>query len=185
MSDFTDNEDKMLVQLVSNHECTAAKGTKISWKAIAKKMKSKKHPEQVRLRFRCLKRRFGESAAGFPRRYFLRIVVKKATLPQTKSVEEEDPCVWRQRLQDGYCAIRRDQNANDMLVLGHRHMYGELIPSCLIKIFDIFKTNCGFNSRSVFVDFGCGLGKVVYMAYRSEVQESIGIVSIYFRDLNN
>ena len=164
----------------------SCKGNENPMESNCKKMKSKKHPEQVRLRFRCLKRRFGESAAGFPRRYFLRIVVKKATLPQTKSVEEEDPCVWRQRLQDGNCAIRRDQNANDMLVLGHRHMYGELIPSCLIKIFEIFKTNCGFNSRSVFVDFGCGLGKVVYMAYRSGVQESIGIVvSIYFRVLNN
>ena len=54
-------------------------------------------------------------------------------------------------------------------------MYGELIPSCLIKIFDSFKMKCNFTSDSVFVDLGCGHGKVVYMAYNSGIKESIGI----------
>ena len=83
--------------------------------------------------------------------------------------------VWKQRLQDAYLAIRLDQKANDELVLGHRHMYGELVPSSLIRIFDCFKKKCNFNSASVFVDLGCGHGKVVYMAYKSGIQESIGI----------
>lgn len=165
MSDFTDNEDKMLVQLVRDHELEAPKGARIPWKAIAQKMQTKKSPEQLRLRVRCLKRRFGESAANFPRRYFLRNHEKKPTTNKKalhikqKEVEEE-LCVWRQRLQDGYADIRRDQNAHDKLVLGHGHMYGELIPSRLIQIFEIFRKNCNFNSSSVFVDFGCGLGKV-------------------------
>jgi hypothetical protein len=59
-------------------------------------------------------------------------------------------------------------------------MYGELIPSRLIKIFEIFKTKCGFNSNNVFVDLGRGLGKVVYTAYKSRIKESIGIVYLYF-----
>jgi hypothetical protein len=125
-----------------------------------------------------LKRRFGESAANFPRRYFLRRTEKKAALPQTKNVEVELR-KWRQQLQDAYASIRMDQKQNDILVLGHGHMYGELIPSRLIKIFEIFKTKCGFNSNSVFVDLGCGLGKVVYMAYKSRIKESIGIVYLY------
>jgi hypothetical protein len=158
MSDFTDNEDKQLVQLVRDHELQAPKGTRIPWTAIGQKMQTKKHPEQLRLRFRCLRRRFGESAVNFPRRYFLRI----QKIPIQKEVEE-DICVWRQRLQDGYADIRRDQNAYDKLVLGHGHMYGELIPSRLIQIFEIFRNDCHFNSSSVFVDFGCGLGKVAFL----------------------
>jgi hypothetical protein len=143
-------------------------------------MQTKKHPEKLRLRFRCLQRRFGKSASKFPRRYFLRIIEKKATFLQGQRVEEEeDPCVWKRRILDGYSAIQSDQNTNDKLVLGHGHMYGELIPSRLIQIFEIFKRNCSFNSNSVFVDLGCGLGKVVYMAYKSGVQESIGIVHLY------
>ena len=159
MSDFTDNEDKILVQLVRDHELEAPQGTRIPWTSIAQKMQTNKHPEQLRLRFRCLRRRFGESAVNFPRRYFLRT----EALPTKQKEVEEELCVWRQRLQDGYADIRRDQNAHDKLVLGHGHMYGELIPSRLVQIFEIFRSNCNFNSSSVFVDFGCGLGKVVFI----------------------
>jgi hypothetical protein len=45
MSDFSDNEDKMLVQLVRLHEVEAPRGARIPWTSIAKKMLSKKHPE--------------------------------------------------------------------------------------------------------------------------------------------
>ena len=83
--------------------------------------------------------------------------------------------VWKQRLQDAYLAIRMDQKTDDELVLGYRHMYGELVPSSLIRIFHCFKKECSFNSASVFADLGCGHGKVVYMAYKSGIQESIGI----------
>lgn len=89
--------------------------------------------------------------------------------------DNNELCIWKKGLQDAYLAIRTDQKANDELVLGHRHMYGELAPSCLIRIFDCFKRKCNLNSDSVFVDLGCGHGKVVYMAYRSGIQESIGI----------
>ena len=184
MSDFTDNEDKMLVQLVREHERTTSKGTKIPWTAFSKKMKSKKRPEQLRMRIGCLKRRFGENVGNFPQWYFLQLANNKSTKRQKalreKKCAEEELCVWRKRLQDAYAAIRKDQWANDILVLGHGHMYGELIPSRLIKIFEIFKRNCDFNCNSVFVDLGCGLGKVVYMAYKSGIKISIGIyLSIY------
>ena len=167
----------MLVQIVRDYEAVAEKQQRIPWTDIAKAMKTKKHPEQLRMRMRCLKRRFGESAANFPRRFFMKTVEEKATTSKRakkKNVEEE-LSVWRQSLQVAYAEIRRDQKENDKLVLGHAHMYGELIPSRLIKIFEIFKKNCDFNSNSVFVDFGCGLGKVVYMAYKSKIRESIGI----------
>ena len=170
MSDFTDDEDKMLVQLVRDYQLEVPKGARIPWSAIAQKMQTKKHPEQLRLHFRCLKRRFGESAANFPRRYFQNNTEQKPTtskiaLPIKQKEVEEELCVWKQRLQDGYSDIRRDQNAHDKLVLGHGHMYGELIPSRLIQIFEIFKQKCNFNSSSVFVDFGCGLGKVCLSIY--------------------
>ena len=82
---------------------------------------------------------------------------------------------WKRLLQDAYAEIRADQRMYDILVLGHAHMYAELIPSRLVRMFEIFKRDCNFNSNSVFVDLGCGVGKVVYMAFKSGVRESIGI----------
>ena len=66
MSNFSDKEDRMLIQLVHN----AAKGKKTSWINIAAKMKTKKTPDQLRLRVACLKKRFGNILANFPSWYF-------------------------------------------------------------------------------------------------------------------
>jgi hypothetical protein len=67
MSNFSDKEDRMLIQLA--HRQNVAKG-KISWSSIATKMRTKKNPEQLRLRVVCLKKRFGNILANFPRWYF-------------------------------------------------------------------------------------------------------------------
>lgn len=68
MSDFSDKEDRMLIQLVHQHN--AAKGKKTSWIDIAAKMKTKKTPDQLRLRVACLKKRFGNILTNFPSWYF-------------------------------------------------------------------------------------------------------------------
>ena len=68
MADFSDKEDRMLIQLVHNHG--VVKGKRISWSKIAAQMKTKKTNEQLRLRVVCLKKRFGNILANFPRRYF-------------------------------------------------------------------------------------------------------------------
>ena len=67
MSDFSDKEDRMLIQLLHQHN---AKGKRASWVDIAAKMKTKKTPNQLRLRVVCLKKRFGNILANFPRWYF-------------------------------------------------------------------------------------------------------------------
>ena len=71
MPNFTDDEDRMLVQLVRNYEAAPLCVSRIPWKDIASKMKSKKHPEQLRHRIRCLKRRFGDIISNFPSWYFI------------------------------------------------------------------------------------------------------------------
>ena len=74
-----------------------------------------------------------------------------------------------------YLEIRKTQKVAEKLVLGHQHMYAELTQASLIQLLQIFKRDCDLNSDSVFVDLGCGLGKVVYLASVCGVQKSIGI----------
>ena len=67
MSIFSDKEDKMLIQLVQREE--ARNKSRISWIQIAEKMKSKKRPEQLRLRVKKLKQRFGIDFSKCPAWY--------------------------------------------------------------------------------------------------------------------
>ena len=68
MSDFSDEEDRKLIQLL--YQDNAMKGKRISWVNIAAKMRIKKTPNQLRMRVVCLQRRFGNILAHFPRWYF-------------------------------------------------------------------------------------------------------------------
>ena len=76
---------------------------------------------------------------------------------------------------EAYSAIRKTQKIADKLVLGHQHMYAELTQASLVQLLQILKWNCDLNSDSVFVDLGCGHGKVVYLASVCGVRKSIGI----------
>jgi tRNA G46 methylase TrmB len=82
---------------------------------------------------------------------------------------------WRRRLVDAYfrSAILKTQKIANQLVLGHQDMYTESRQASLIQIF--LKSYCGLNSDSAFVDLGCGLGNVVYLASIYGVQKSIGV----------
>jgi len=86
MSDFSDREDRMLVQLVQQ---TALKGKKISWRDIAKKMKSRKSPVQSRLRITCLKKRLGNVISNFPRWYFLKPASRKFQQPNLQQPQRQ------------------------------------------------------------------------------------------------
>lgn len=67
MADFTDKEDQALIRFAAREE---AKGNiRVPWGKIAKMMRSKKRPEQLRLRVVCLKKRFGTDLTKFPPRY--------------------------------------------------------------------------------------------------------------------
>jgi hypothetical protein len=87
MSDFSDREDRMLIQLVHQH--TVFKGKQISWIGIAKKMKSRKSPEQLRLRVACLKKRFGNVLSSFPRWYFLKPLSRKLHKPNLQQLRRQ------------------------------------------------------------------------------------------------
>jgi hypothetical protein len=71
MADFSDKEDRLLVQLVLQQETRSATRS-ISWTLIAKKMRSrKKSANQLRMRIVNLKKRFGSDLSRFPRWYFM------------------------------------------------------------------------------------------------------------------
>ena len=70
MSNFSDKEDRALVQFGLKQEGTR-KGH-MSWEQIAKQMRTKKSPEQLRCRMNSLKARHGTRIADFPRWYFVK-----------------------------------------------------------------------------------------------------------------
>jgi hypothetical protein len=90
MPNFTDDEDRMLVQVVREYEAAPNSVNRIPWQAIANKMKTKKRPEQLRLRIRCLKRRFGHTISNFPSWYFISCTLRRRPL-KLQSVEEKQP----------------------------------------------------------------------------------------------
>ena len=91
MSNFSDKEDRALVQFALKQE-VACKG-RMSWELIAKQMRTKKSPEQLRCRMTKLKVRFGSRIAEFPRWYFVKVPGHKKqqreTPPQSKQQGEQ------------------------------------------------------------------------------------------------
>jgi len=85
MADFSDKEDQRLVQLLIEHEKKGQK--RVSWIEIANLMKSRKSPEQLRLRVVCLKRRFGNLLVQFPRRYLVNLQPKPVKKVQREANE--------------------------------------------------------------------------------------------------
>ena len=68
MSDFSDEHDKKLVQLVSKYESA---GKRISWSEIAHTMRrSGKNAVQLRMRLKTLKNRLGKTVLSFPKWFF-------------------------------------------------------------------------------------------------------------------
>ena len=100
MSDFSDKEDKILIQFVLREEANGK--SRISWSHIAKRMRTKKRPEQLRLRVYKLKQRFGKYPAWYSNEDIVRnkaqteskkkVVVNavKGTTEQTSNKENLD-----------------------------------------------------------------------------------------------
>lgn len=85
MADFTDKEDQALIRFAAREE--ARGNIRVPWGKIAKMMRSKKRPEQLRLRVVCLKKRFGADLTKFPPRY-LCTSKSLASSWETKNVRE-------------------------------------------------------------------------------------------------
>jgi hypothetical protein len=102
-------------------------------------------------------------------------VVREREKPANGEPAVEVSQVWRRRLVEAYSAIRKSQKTAEKLVLGHQHMYAELTQASLVQLLQILRWDCDLNSDSVFVDLGCGLGKVVYLASVCGVRKSLGI----------
>ena len=79
MSNFSDKEDKMLIQLMLQTNDKS----RISWSRIANRMRTKKLPEQLRLRVNKLKQRFGTDFAKCPAWYMNKGIVQNQA--QTES----------------------------------------------------------------------------------------------------
>ena len=68
MSDFSDIEDKRLVQLAHAFE---VRGSRIKWDEVARKMKGSKHSNtKLAMRLKTLKNRHGPTISAFPQWYF-------------------------------------------------------------------------------------------------------------------
>ena len=93
MADFSDLEDKRLVQIALKHEI---KGVRICWAEVAHQFRRwRANSEKLRLRLKQLKTRHGAKISNFPRRYFTdsTTVVARASCPRTataidKSLDE-------------------------------------------------------------------------------------------------
>jgi len=70
MSDFSDKEDRQLVQAALKED--ASGNGRVSWRSIAARMKTKKSPEQLRWRIGNLKKRFGVCLGDFPPWFFVK-----------------------------------------------------------------------------------------------------------------
>ena len=85
MSNFSDKEDKILIQFVLREEANGK--SRISWSHIAKRMRTKKRPEQLRLRVNKLKQRFDTDFGKCPAWYSNEGIVRnKAQTESTKKV---------------------------------------------------------------------------------------------------
>ncbi|OWY91518.1 hypothetical protein PHMEG_00039878 [Phytophthora megakarya] len=67
MADFSEEEDRRLVQLVRPF---AKAGSRVNWAVVAKKMKPWS-PSKLRHRLKTLKRKYGNNVLAFPRRLSL------------------------------------------------------------------------------------------------------------------
>jgi len=84
MADFSDMEDKRLVQIALKHEIA---GTQISWVAVAKQVKKwKNNKEKLRLRLKALKSRFGPRICDFPRRYVDGTLSRRKCIPNASVI---------------------------------------------------------------------------------------------------
>jgi hypothetical protein len=81
MCDFTDAEDRKLVQLASKYE---KRGLKRSWLKIAKTMRGKS-PAKLANRLKTLRNRYGRMVRDFPRWYFIQ-TRRPITNPRTKTL---------------------------------------------------------------------------------------------------
>jgi hypothetical protein len=103
MADFSDNEDRLLVQLAQKQE---AKGkSRMSWALIAKQMAStRKTPEQLRMRLVNLKKRFGNEVARFPRWYFVQRVKRSGCSRREQcNNRQEKKCSGSRDIDSGLC----------------------------------------------------------------------------------
>jgi hypothetical protein len=64
---FTDNEDKLLVQIALQFE---REGLRITWAYVARRMKTKRSANELRLRLTSLKSTYGKTISTFPRCFF-------------------------------------------------------------------------------------------------------------------
>lgn len=84
MANFSDMEDKHLVQLARKHEDD---GSRVAWTDIAQKMKySRKSPQKLQMRLKTLKGTYGKRLGDFPQWFFATVTMprlqKKRRRPQ-------------------------------------------------------------------------------------------------------
>lgn len=134
MSNFSDKEDKKLVQLV---KASIDAGKKIpDWDRISRALRSKTR-YQLRSRLKTLKKRFGNDVLQFPCYFFY-------PLTTISSARRDVFCDIPKEL------VRQPSGQRDWNM-------GEILPAGVARMIRAVK----FVEDDVFVDFGSGVGNVV------------------------
>ena len=163
--DFSDEEDKQLVQLV---KASLETNKSIKWDVIAKRMK-RKTKEKLQGRLKTLKQHYGLDVHRFPRRFFmpLRRLAKKKERKNVRSILASFNTVM------SACDTRSQQLNASRIV---NQIFASIPKSVVNQSSEAPQTNVGEVTASgvsriissvapaqgdVFVDFGAGIGNVV------------------------
>lgn len=171
MADFTDKEDKTLIHLVLHEK--AKKKNKISWLRIAKKMRTKKLPSQLRSRANRLKERFGADFAKRPA-WYERIDTHNPVKKVVNKKEIQTPTLSTIAAHGAILRIFASVKRSDVRQPSGKtqHNAGELTPTSTTALVKV----CSLERKDVFADIGSGVGNVVaQVALQSEVSASIGV----------
>ncbi|KAE9156828.1 hypothetical protein PF005_g33070, partial [Phytophthora fragariae] len=79
---FTDGEDKLLVQIALQFE---REGLRVTWAYVARRMKTKRSANELRLRLASLKRIYGNSISGFPPWFFSGLASRRIFATRARS----------------------------------------------------------------------------------------------------
>ncbi|OWY97587.1 hypothetical protein PHMEG_00031848 [Phytophthora megakarya] len=178
MADFSEEEDRRLVQLVRPF---AKAGSRVNWAVVAKKMKPWS-PSKLRHRLKTLKRKYGNNVLAFPRRLSLSdasqceshnqsILLLKFQVVDLRPRTCHCSFDSREIIPSNGCPIspgKQTRRARDQFHLN----VGEITMEAISKLIEV----ANFEDNDVFLDVGSGIGNVlVQVALQTRAARAIGI----------
>ncbi|OWZ18590.1 hypothetical protein PHMEG_0007293 [Phytophthora megakarya] len=183
MADFSDEENRRLVQLVRPF---VKARSRVNWAVAAKKMKPRTwSPSKLRHRLKTLKRNYENNVLAFPRRLSLssfpcvpmRKPQSKYPPAQISSGRPSPPRTCyssfdsREIIPKNGCPISPGKQTRCARDQGHLNV-GEITMEAISKLIEV----ANFEDNDVFLDVGSGIGNVlVQVALQTRAARAIGI----------